>query len=361
MNARLKVSGHLVRGIGLAIMAIALVVSAAGPGSALAQPSQAPASQAVAQIGYDSCPGSGNPTTIRISDVANLYSAHLKIKFDNAYLKITSITTNSSVFASGTIAPMDIDEFNTNGEISFIATLENPQEPISGTGPLSLFTINWEIIGPCKSGSVILTIPPHEPPVPPNPPQLSDRNGKDIPYTAASPCILTDCPDGGCSTVSGKVLLQGRTDYSGTDIMLSTDRDCPTNFTYSALWDWPGVLKAKTAADGSFSLDPNDQQQCRCLYAFKHGYLTALGQGPYPYTGTVTMQDITLSGGDVTQDDAINIFDLTLVATHYGADVSTNPEAAQADINGDNKVNIYDLALAAGNSGVARGPQQWSR
>jgi hypothetical protein len=73
------------------------------------------------------------------------------------------------------------------------------------------------------------------------------------------------------------------------------------------------------------------------------------------------MQDITLSGGDVTQDDAINIFDLTLVATHYGADVSTNPEAAQADINGDNKVNIYDLALAAGNSGVARGPQQWSR
>jgi hypothetical protein len=364
MNAQLKVSGSIVRGISLAIMAIVLVVSAGQPGGvASAQPVNVPSSQAVAYIYYDFCPGPDHTTTnIMIRDVADLYSADLKIPFDKNYLKIVSITTSTSIFAPGTVAPMDISAFNASGEISFIATLENPQEPISGTG--TLFTINWEI-GTCTTPGVpVLTIPVHVPVVPPNPPQLSDRNGMDIPYTAAEPC--PSCQPDGCK-VSGKVLLQGHTDsagqrpdYGGTDIMLSTERDCPTNFTYSALWDWPGVLKAKTAADGSFTLPK--AQTCKCLYAFKGGYLTALGQGPYPYTGTITMTDIILRGGDVTQDDAINIFDLTLIATHYGTeDVSTNPEAAPADINGDNKVNIYDLALAAGNSGVARGPQQWSR
>jgi len=73
------------------------------------------------------------------------------------------------------------------------------------------------------------------------------------------------------------------------------------------------------------------------------------------------MTDIILRGGDATQDDAINIFDLTLIASHYGESHPANADAALADINGDNKVDIYDLALAAGNSGVARGPQKWSR
>jgi len=72
-----------------------------------------------------------------------------------------------------------------------------------------------------------------------------------------------------------------------------------------------------------------------------------------------TMPTITLLGGDATQDDYINIFDLALIASHYGASHPADPDAAVADINGDNKVDIYDLAITAGNSGVARGPQPW--
>jgi hypothetical protein len=365
MNAQLKVSGNIVRGISLAIMAIVLVVSAGQPGGvASAQPVNAPSAQAVAQIYYDFCPGPDHTTTnIMIKDVANLYSAHVRIPFDKNYLEIVSISTSTSIFAPpGTVAPMDISAFNASGEISFIATLENPQVPFNGTG--TLFTITWSVKGPCIDGVETLRIPAHVPVVPPNPPQLSDRDGMDIPYTTASPCINT-CRR--CQ-ISGKVLLQGHTgptgqrpDYSGTDIMVSTERACPTNFTYSALWDWPGMIKKQTASDGSFNIDAGRDKSCLCIYAFQHGYLTALGQGPYPITSTVTMTDITLLGGDATQDDAINIFDLTLIASHYGESHPASAEAALADINGDNKVDIYDLALTAGNSGMARGPQKWYR
>jgi hypothetical protein len=185
----------------------------------------------------------------------------------------------------------------------------------------------------------------------------------DIPYTAVS-CTAT-CeeppPVGEGCVISGKVMLQGRTapdgqrpDYSGTDVFVSTERTCPTNLQFTALWDWPGIVIAKTGADGSFSIDTQNKQ-CQCLYAARRGYLSALGEPPYPYTGTITMQDITLLGGDATQDNAINVFDLALIANRYGG---TDPVG---DINGDGKVDIYDLALAAGNSGVARGPQEWSR
>lgn len=356
MNTRFKVGKSIVRGIGLALVAIVLVASAVQPLGTLAQATEA-------QIYFDTCPGSGQTTTsILIKDVVDLYSVALKIPFDKNYLEVASIDTSTSIFAPpGTIAPMDVNAFNANGEISFMATLENPQAPFSGAG--TLFTVHWNVLVPvpCTDGLDILTIPAHVPVVPPNPPQLSDRNGMDISYTVASPCkSVCGGPVGGGCKITGKVLLQGRTDatgqrpdHSGTDVYLSTDRVCPTNFQFTALWEWPGIVITKTLADGSFSFETD--KQCQCLYTARHGYLSGLGDPPYPYTDTVTMTDITLLGGDVTQDDAINIFDLALIANRYGTSDSV------ADVNGDGKVDIYDLALAAGNSGVARGPLKWPR
>ena len=50
--------------------------------------------------------------------------------------------------------------------------------------------------------------------------------------------------------------------------------------------------------------------------------------------------------GDVTDDEQINIFDLSLVGSHYD---STDP---QTDLNGDGLVDIFDLSIAAGNYGL---------
>jgi len=243
--------------------------------------------------------------------------------------------------------------------ISFVATRENTQTVFSGTGVV--FTVRWNVKGACDPARPSVAIADHGTGVPPAPPQLSTRDGMDIPYTAVSCTTCEQLPGEGC-VISGKVMLQGRTapdgqrpDHSGTDIFVSTERTCPANSQFAAMWDWPGIVMTKTGPDGSFSVEVAPGKPCQCLYAARRGYLTAQGVPPYPYTGTVAMQDITLLGGDATQDGAINVFDLALIANRYGG---ADPVG---DINGDGKVDIYDLALAAGNSGIARGPQQWSR
>ena len=70
--------------------------------------------------------------------------------------------------------------------------------------------------------------------------------------------------------------------------------------------------------------------------------------------GQVVKAPITLLGGDVTHDDAINVFDLALIAARY-----SSVGDPVCDINGDNKCDVYDLAITAGNVDTPRGPQNW--
>ncbi len=66
----------------------------------------------------------------------------------------------------------------------------------------------------------------------------------------------------------------------------------------------------------------------------------------------VHLGEITLLGGDVNDDNRIDIRDLSYVAWHFdGYD-------ARADINGDGQVDILDLSLTAGNFGRI-GPTTW--
>jgi len=83
------------------------------------------------------------------------------------------------------------------------------------------------------------------------------------------------------------------------------------------------------------------------------GYLSARATNILPgtYLGLVT-----LLAGDVTGDNAINIFDLTVVAGSLGAPVGTSTALEMMDFNGDSAVTIADLALIAKNYGLT-GPR----
>jgi hypothetical protein len=61
----------------------------------------------------------------------------------------------------------------------------------------------------------------------------------------------------------------------------------------------------------------------------------------------------TLMAGDVTGDNAVNIFDLTVVAGSLGAPVGMSTALESMDFNGDGVVTIADLALIAKNYGLA--------
>jgi hypothetical protein len=65
---------------------------------------------------------------------------------------------------------------------------------------------------------------------------------------------------------------------------------------------------------------------------------------------------VTLLAGDVTGDNVVNIFDLTVTAGSLGSPVGTNTTLELMDFNGDGVVTIADLALIAKNYNMS-GPR----
>lgn len=144
-------------------------------------------------------------------------------------------------------------------------------------------------------------------------------------------------------SVLGRVLLQGRRQYHGTQIYVS-DRACPAP-PASIIAGAPAAI---TNTEGNFEFVPAAGSVYRCLQLFQHGYL--LGQTSDPQGNLGTLE---LPGGDINDDNAINIFDMAYIGSYYG---DNDP---QVDINDDGIVSIFDLVLAASNYGRQGPVTQW--
>jgi hypothetical protein len=145
-----------------------------------------------------------------------------------------------------------------------------------------------------------------------------------------------------CATISGQLKLQGRVDHSGIQVLM-----------------WPGSnLKTTTNSSGHFSFVglPSGDENGPLTYTLQVSYpghlapRTTLDLTPYYVDENtpilIALPELQLLGGDVNNDNRINIFDLVIVGSHYGS-----VGASTGDINGDGRVNIQDLAVAAGNFG----------
>jgi len=169
------------------------------------------------------------------------------------------------------------------------------------------------------------------------------------------PAFIMDRPlDSCCTTLTGTLKLQGRTDHSGIQVLM-----------------WPGSgLRATTDSSGLFTIPnvPAIASEETATYTVEvtfPGYLTPktsldlqvyLVEDQLP--GEVTFPQIWLLAGDLNGDNQINIFDLAIIGSNYG---SSGPAGAlPGDVNGDGKVNIQDLAIAAGNFGLSRTDYIWS-
>ena len=87
--------------------------------------------------------------------------------------------------------------------------------------------------------------------------------------------------------------------------------------------------------------------------ASRPGYLTARAVNVSPGSD---LGLVTLVAGDVTGDNAVNIFDLTVIAGSLGAPVGTSTALEMMDFNGDGVVTIADMALIGKNYNMT-GPQ----
>lgn len=148
--------------------------------------------------------------------------------------------------------------------------------------------------------------------------------------------------------IIGRVLLEGQSAHDETTIYVSRS-ECPDHDEIGqTVID--GDPLSTTDRRGYFEVIPDDGLTYRCLQAVQRGYLIAQQSNPQGNLGA-----ITLPGGDVNEDDEINIFDLALIGSRYG---DTDAEAP-ADINRDGTVNIFDLVLAANNYGEIGPVSDW--
>jgi hypothetical protein len=166
-------------------------------------------------------------------------------------------------------------------------------------------------------------------------PLFSDRDGftQTVSFTGASVTVLP------YATISGTVTYQGRLSHEG----ITVDATGPVTST------------DMTGSNGDFVLD-----QLRAgtytITADVGSYLPACTPVTLVAGDQVTLPSTQLLGGDLNDDDTINIGDATLLTANFNETVP--PADARADINADSIINVQDLAILAGNYEIS-GCQSW--
>jgi hypothetical protein len=283
------------------------------------------------------CEDSNTPVTtqVKIDQVTNLQGFAFKIYFDPSIVSVVDAnpstpdvveirlgeSIDSSVFF---IARNTVD----NGLIDFAGAFQGNN---ALNGDAILAEIDWLPVSVGDSPVVFSEV------------KLSDPDANEIQRQVFDGTVKVSQCTG--LVISGRVLLSGRVDHSGTDIFL-TEESCPV--LAGAAVTIPGVLAAVTDSEGYFEITPPAGQTYQCLQAFQRGYLIGQHSNPSDNLGTVT-----LPGGDVTQDDVIDIFDLTYIASRY------NSNDPSADVNADGLVDIYDMVITANNYGKQGPVEDW--
>jgi hypothetical protein len=169
---------------------------------------------------------------------------------------------------------------------------------------------------------------------------LSDPDGNDIAISSTSvPAIQIVEP----GRIQGSVQRQGsRTDHANITVVV-----------YNA--EGGVVNETLTGSDGAFSMEvPGGGTYL--VQASYTGYLRSQQSDVVVEGGTVDLGATTLLGGDVNNDDNINILDVVTIINRFGTSGWSTVEST--DINDDTQVNIFDLTIATGNFGNV-GPVEW--
>jgi len=205
---------------------------------------------------------------------------------------------------------------------------------INGTGPVA--TITWVGLAP---GSPAFGIPVVEGGVAPGS-LLADSDGDPITIDGISvPEVAVTYP----GDIEGAVQRQGtRTDNEGVEITVMEDGGI--------------VASTSTITDGTFSLEV-PIGGTYSVDASYPGYLHAQKSAVYVVGTTVDVGATKLVGGDVNDDNCINILDIVSIIGKFGE--SELPASDSEDINDDGTINIFDLTISAGNFGRC-GPTPWA-
>lgn len=268
------------------------------------------------QLNLTSCDSNGL-SMISVNNVLGLVAFDLNLIFNPAVIQVVDADANmdgvqvdlGTQISNGFVVTNYVD--NQTGTVSMSVA------GIEVSGDVALAEITWQSNGSGQSDLILSGT------------DLSSMEGTSIEHERLSGTVALSPV---CDTVIGMITLQGREDHR--DVSVSD------------------VLGQQTITDmqGNFSF--NGGVSVAVDYPL---YLSALGNIPEGATGTIDLGQLTLRAGDVVEDNAINIFDLSYIANRYQQDDPT------ADLNGDGIINIFDLSLAAGNYKLEGPTDDWVR
>ena len=139
------------------------------------------------------------------------------------------------------------------------------------------------------------------------------------------------------SITSGRVELQGRSDWSGAVVTI-----------------WPVGVTDTTDVDGFYTL-PALPVGAYTLTVEMSRYLDGERMITLVW-GANSVPTVRLVAGDVNDDDEVDIVDMSIIGGKY--DSAVDPLTERADVNMDGYVDIVDIVLTAGNYG-SKSPVPW--
>lgn len=262
-------------------------------------------------------PGQQIVVDVMVDNVTDLAGLDLSLSFDSARLQLVGAPSGTAWFPwDGTPYPGNSVN-NSTGTIRWAATLPLGGAPVSGNGAIMRLTFQATSAGQATIGFVLGHL---------DDTLLTDTSGQVLVPDSVTGATVTI---GSLPAVTGTVLLQGRSDHSGTAVALDVLSD---------VTDTAGAYDF-AIAPGAYSITME-----------KSSYLDTWSTVTVPDTGLIVATK-TLRFGDVNDDDKINIQDLAFIAYRYDPAGTASRYDARADMNLDNLINIYDLTAAAGNYG----------
>ncbi|MGB9593606.1 MAG: right-handed parallel beta-helix repeat-containing protein, partial [Anaerolineae bacterium] len=247
-------------------------------------------------------------------DTANLYGAQFSLTFDPAKLQVVSTADEGAGYFKGSQA-CHTTYNNALGTLTFYCSRGGTDAAVSGTG-VKLLTITFqaqEIVGTSTTATIDLDAASV---------RLGAVGGVNIFVDSVTDDTLTIL---GTTTVSGVVDLQGRDNDAGAVV------DPLAGVTYG--YD-PAPVTTGPWGAYSFSNMTDDTYTFTVEMA---RYLDASAEVVVS-GGTKTLNKVILLGGDVNDDDAIDISDLSSIGGKFGETV--NPATTPQDINYDGLVDI---------------------
>lgn len=253
---------------------------------------------------------------------ASLGGAEFDLEFDSDLLDVVSITDSGKLLHDAACTISTAAEAEASGLIHYCGK----GKTLNGTA--TLFTVKFQ----AKTGTSTTTL------------DFVDGSASFASIsTGASnhvyPGTLTDVsltifdPGSAAFDLSGKILLEGRSDASGSQFNLAG----PGLFGPTDKW---GNLNLTGLVAGSYPISVT-----------RDGYIdlpAAMGKMLVVNAGKTSLKPLTLIAGDVNNNEKIDLPDVLAVVNEYGhsgAEI-TNP---LTDINGDGSVNLLDLVLVGKN------------